>query len=145
MEYRRFRCHACKKLKPECVTGQRYCSDPACQKARKNAWRRQKYATDPDYRLNQKQSTKAWFSSRGGAAAYYRDYRMRRKATGPPMAQSEGSQKTTFQNANSDATLGKSLIKTGRYLLYPEGANSDAIWVQISAISTSYDSIANIY
>jgi hypothetical protein len=146
METRRFRCLACKKLKTERVKGQRYCGDPACQKARKNTWRRQKYATDVDYYLNQKQSTKTWLASKGGAATYYRDYRKRRKAAldqerqctkGPPSIKAiGGAQRAMSPSANSDASLRKSPIKTGRYWLCPESANSDAIWVEIKAIST---------
>ncbi len=71
----RFRCCWCKRLKWKRTRDQRYCGERECQKARKNAWRREKYATDADYRANQRDSTKAWLSVRGGSAAYWRAYR----------------------------------------------------------------------
>lgn len=75
----RFRCRHCRRLVAEGKAGQQYCGRKACQAARKREWSRQKYASDEDYRLNQKASTDAWLESRGGSAAYYRDYRRRKR------------------------------------------------------------------
>lgn len=48
------------------------------------------------------------------------------------------AQKWTWPRANSDAISEKSVVKTGRYLLVgADGANSDAILVEIRAISGS--------
>lgn len=150
MKKTKFKCCNCRRILPIRVEGQRYCGESACQKARKNAWRREKYAGDPDYRFNQRDSTKAWLSSVGGAAEYYRKYRKGRE---PPPERSSGvSAKSMEKNpldeslfaqiasdldagANSDALSRKYPIKTGRYRISPERANSDAFWAEIRVIS----------
>ena len=138
----RFRCRQCGKLKPKRTADQRYCGDAACQKARKNAWRRERYATDADYRLNQRDSTKAWLAANGGAAAYYRRYRSRRieveaaaeSDAEPVEVSAPGGQTAT--PANSDALLVESQVISGKYELVPlGGANSDAFWAEIRIIS----------
>lgn len=130
METKRFRCKKCGKLKMVRRKGQRYCSDVRCQQARKNAWRRQKYAEDVDYRLNQRASTEAWLETVGGSAKYYREYRRKRK------------QGRIEKSANRDVRNGDSLLKTGRYLIFPvsgkTNANRDAMRVKIEVISDSY-------
>lgn len=149
MEQKKFRCGHCRKAFPVRVAGQTHCTKNACQNARKNAWRREKYASDLDYRLNQKDSTKAWLLSVGGAAKYYREYR--RRPHPPPKHSEAGSppelEKTQGESlfvetasglstgANSDALSREYPIKTGRYRIYPERANSDAIWAEIRVIS----------
>lgn len=159
MEKKRFRCASCKKLKPLRAPGQRYCNNPACQKDRKNAWRREKYASDADYRANQKKSTQNYLQSVGGAAAYYQDYRQRKKLAPkiavpqtstarpssrrvPPIttpASKWGPHMKREPSANSDAAFGETPLINGRYLLCPirvaQGANSDAILVEIAAIT----------
>lgn len=145
MGYQKFRCAGCHKLRRVKVPDQRYCSDAACQKARKNEWRRQKYANDADYRANQKQSTKIWLKSVGGAATYYRQYRQRVKSNQPAEPHlTEPKEKPINlsskieipQNANRDVELDDLPIKSGRYLLSGAGANRDAVLVEIRTIST---------
>jgi hypothetical protein len=138
MDVAHFRCRCCGKIKVRRSPEQRYCGEAVCQRARKQAWRRAKYASDPDYRLNQKQSTAAWLAKRGGAATYFRDYRRRRRDEKqcelPKIGVAKASPPTS---ANSDATLDESPIASGRYRLVPlEGANSDAISVQLSVIQS---------
>ena len=116
-----FHCQHCKRLKVRRTASQRYCGSVRCQRTRKNGWRRTRYASDVDYRDNQRDSTDTWLKTQGGAAAYHRRYRQRRKAT----AQTAGEQPpgaTASQHeematvlpqtdpvpcANSDATLAK--------------------------------------
>ena len=168
MANHQFRCVACRRLRVSRVEGQRYCGRESCQKARKNAWRRQKYATDADYRANQAQSTKAWLDSVGGAARYHQQYRKRRsqRKAEPPTAGAAGApvektrpeaetalvpprtalaqpkaalQTGTRHGANSDAGIAESPVKTGRYLLVGvDGTNSDAVLVEITAVSEGY-------
>jgi hypothetical protein len=104
---------------------------------------------DPDYRVNQQASNEKWLASRGGAAAYHREYRKRRKAAAAredeainrEAASMEASLfapelKEIRKSAKSDAAPGESLIKPGRYVIFPESAKSDAILVNISFISS---------
>lgn len=155
MANERFRCRYCRKLKARRTPDQCYCSDDACQKARKNAWRRERYSSDPEYRLNQRDSTNAWLEAKGGAAAYYRQYRQERKQRqrDGPRAKAKGKSKPVEDSAplpredsvpllrnataaNRDGLLEKSLIKTGTYELIPlDGANSDAVQAEIRVIS----------
>jgi hypothetical protein len=136
MDYGRFRCRHCRKLRRKRTRDQRYCGESACQKARKNAWRREKYAEDADYRANQRDSTNAWLEKSGGAAAYHRVYRKRRKpkATAKPVAAA-----TEEGSANSDAAFGKNTLKSGVYTLIPipldKDANSDAYLARIDLIA----------
>lgn len=130
-----------------------YCGEKECQRARKNGWRREKYAEDLDYRLNQRESTKAWLESVGGGAKYYREYRRKRKRgrlkTGAPSLvrragfDGEGSLFARRgirirPSANRDAIREDSILKTGRYVIFPVcgrvGANRDAIEVKIEVI-----------
>ena len=135
---------------PARVADQQYCSKQQCQQARKNAWSKSKYIEDSDYRENQKASTQAWLVSQGGAAAYYREYRKRRKAEAKQAslkaASSEGdlcavaAEKTkSAQNANRDARNADRQIKSGRYVIFPvhayKGTNKDAIVAEIYLIS----------
>ncbi len=157
MEKQRFRCRHCRRLRLKRVWDQKYCSEKACQQARRNAWRRNKYAEDLDYRHNQRASTATWLSSQGGAAAYYRRYRSRQKAS--VVAQERGSHeaKTGLRskaarpvggeiqpglfrspvNANRDASRGDLRLKSGNYMLCPAGANRDAFLVEIRLIPDS--------
>jgi hypothetical protein len=151
MKKKRFRCRQCKRVLAVRVIGQGYCGEAACQKARKNAWRREKYASDSDYRLNQRDSTDEWLNSVGGAAQYHREYRKKKKRC---IAQLRSKAKRTLEptgsetaslfaghvsgldaSANSDATFQKTFIKTGRYRICPESANSDAFMAEIRLIS----------
>ncbi|MCP4611455.1 MAG: hypothetical protein GY845_22305 [Planctomycetes bacterium] len=153
METKRFRCRHCHKLRLARVKNQKYCGEPACQRARKNAWRREKYACDPDYRINQKSSTEGWLLSIGGAAAYHREYRKRKKqhlkeATDHSQAETGCTQglvepRSLFAtcesaeggSANRDAIIEERLLKPGRYVISPLGTNRDAIVARIEVIS----------
>lgn len=157
MEKQRFRCRHCGKLKLQRVMEQKYCGAKGCQQARRNAWRRTKYADDVDYRRNQQASTSAWLSSQGGAAAYYRQYRMKQKASRIPqesggredglgiekasdMTEDAKMPDTCFLpvGANRDASSGEFRLKSGRYKICPSGdfpgANRDAFLVEIRVI-----------
>lgn len=131
-----------------------YCGNDACQRFRRNAWRRAKYAKDLDYRLNQKQSDQAWLAKQGGAAAYHREYRRRRRERGQttldekakqpvscaaPETESShfaGANRPGSGSANSDAVLGESPIISGIYeVTLLQGTNSDAISVKLLLIS----------
>jgi len=154
MKTKRFRCRHCRKICPAKVKDQKYCNEKACQRARQNAWRREKRAVDPDYRANQRASTEEWLKSKGGAAAYYREYRKRhkREEEAPQreptsLVEEHGVDKgeaSLFapkikglcKSANSDAMFGDKPFKSGRYVISPASANSDAILVNISLIST---------
>ena len=138
MEYGKFRCRECGKVRQRQAQEQRYCAQSACQKARKNAWRRAKYAADADYRANQRDSTDAWLVGQGGAAAYHRAYRQRRKAgAGPPM---RSPPTDSPAGANSDGGRDESFLKSGIYALTritrKSDANSDALLAKIDFIST---------
>lgn len=153
MKPKRFRCRCCQKLHPVRVKDQKYCGSAKCQQARRNAWYRDKCASDPDYRANQKHSTQEWLKTKGGAAAYYREYRKRRMESQEAaettsvlsMHETDNCTKEEARNwdmgksANIDATPEESLFKSGRYLLIPEhakpDANIDAIVVEIAMIS----------
>jgi hypothetical protein len=159
MKARRFKCRHCHRTVTTKRAGQQYCGERACQRARKQEWSREKYKSDADYRINQKESTDAWLASQGGAAAYYRDYRRRRRkcklaaeATGPS-AEASTVCEATHENhsvissyepcmakrmvrANRDASLHHGPIKTGRYEIITVGANRDAVIAEIRLIST---------
>jgi len=150
MKKKRFRCRQCKRVLAVRVIGQSYCREAACQKARKNAWRREKYASDSDYRLNQRDSTNEWLCSVGGAAQYHREYRKKKRriaqlrSEATRTAEPKRSETASLfagqvsgleASANSDALFQKVLIKTGRYRIYPESANSDAFTAEIRLIS----------
>ena len=150
MDYGRFRCRHCRKLRRKQTADQRYCGESECQKARKNAWRREKYAQDSDYRANQRDSTDAWLGEHGGSASYHREYRKRRKNLATPKAASQPSPPCAAApaTANSDAELAKGALLSGVYTLIPVpsdgGANSDALLVKIVVVPRSYGSITNI-
>lgn len=143
-----FRCKHCQSLRRQRTPDQRYCDEESCQRARKNAWRRAKYASDADYRDNQRDSTHQWLEAQGGAAAYYRRYRKRRREKSAGEAQSELPQsdeqvpnppasnptherKATCPEPSSSA---KSNAKATR----PPCANSDAFSPQLPVISGRY-------
>lgn len=143
-----FRCRHCKKVQTKRTEDQRYCRRDECQKARKNAWRREKYQVDPDYRANHTASTKAWLASQGGSGAYHRDYRSRRKhrsrqgeqdserVRADDVTAERTQEPMRDRSANSDAKPGDSPVLSGRYALIAcDGANSDAILVELSVIS----------
>lgn len=136
MDYGRFRCRHCRKLRRKRTRDQRYCGKSACQKARKNAWRREKYAEDADYRANQRDSTNAWLEKNGGGAAYHRGYRKRCKW---PAAAKPAAATTEERSANSDAVFGKNTLKSGIYTLISvpsdKSANSDAYLARIDLIA----------
>ena len=153
MKPKRFRCRCCQRLHPMRVRDQKYCGSAKCQQARRNAWYREKCAGDPDYRANQKQSTQAWLESKGGAAAYYREYRKRRKQAQVTVDTASGSRQVADKcsenkdhspdmpkSANIDAISEENAFKSGRYLMIPEhakpDANIDAILVEIAMISS---------
>ncbi len=151
MDYGKFRCRHCRKLRRKQSRDQRYCGARACQKARKNAWRREKYAQDSDYRSNQRDSTNAWLREHGGSAAYHRAYRNRPKDPVTPEAaspQSPPSAATPAVSAKSDAGSAISALLPGVYALTPiqpdGGANSDALLVEIAVVPGGYGSITNI-
>ena len=150
MDYGRFRCRHCRKLRRKQTGDQQHCGETECQKARKNAWRREKYAQDPDYRANQRDSTNAWLDEHGGSASYHRAYRKRRKDRGPPKAASQQSPRSTATpvSANSDAGSAESAFLSGVYTLTPMrsdgAANSDALLVEIAVVPGGYGSITNI-
>jgi len=152
----RFKCRHCGRMVTDGKPGQSYCGLKACRAARKRAWRRKKYASDPEYRLSQKESTDAWLAEHGGAAAYYREYRRRKRrlkfeeqAAQAKVVKAEGEAKkdcpgaqfapeaSGFEaSANRDACLQISSIKSGTYELFPKGANRDSIVVEIRMISS---------
>lgn len=152
MEKNRFRCLSCGKLRMIRKKGQMYCSDKRCQQCRKNNWRRKKYQEDPDYRLNQRDSTKAWLVSQGGGARYYREYRKRKKRHRKKLAQAVSNHGASMEqlslfaknsiSANRDAREGNSLLKSGTYMIFPIsgrcGANRDAIGAKIEIILDRY-------
>jgi hypothetical protein len=149
MEYGKFRCRHCGKRRRRRTREQSYCGERECQKARKNAWRRDRYATDADYRANQRDSTEAWLREQGGAAAYHRDYRRRRKeAEGVESRGTTPERDEPQANANSDASPAESSFKSGIYAICPitaeSDANSDAIVARIELISRGWRPIANI-
>ena len=148
MQGQTFRCRHCKQLRARRSEGQRYCGREDCQRARKNAWRRDKYTADPDYRANHKASMTAWFTSQGGRAEYYRRYRRERKERrllrrADDEQRGGGKQSAPAvqvgvetARANSDARATEQPVISGRYRLVAcEGANSDAIVVELSVIS----------
>lgn len=147
MDYGKFRCRHCGKLKRRRTREQSYCGASACQKARKNAWRRAKYSTDADYRANQRDSTNAWLEEQGGSATYHRAYRQKQKESEPaesiPVVWSEEP-----TSANSDATFGESSFESGIYALTPitreSDVNSDALLARIGFIPGGYRAITNI-
>lgn len=153
MKTKRFQCRHCRRINQARVKGQKYCGGEACQRARKRDWRREKRSVDPDYRANQRASNEKWLEFRWGAAAYHREYRRRRKASAAEKnavigcVETEGSalEATSLfapelerirKSAKSDATPGENPIKSGRYVIFPESAKSDAILVKISFISS---------
>jgi len=151
MDYGRFRCHHCRKLRRKRTLDQRYCGERRCQKARKNTWRREKYAQDSDYRANQRDSTNAWLGEHGGSASYHRAYRKRLKSRVTPQAvlqQDLLPSAVAPLSANSDAGAAKSALSSGVYTLTPipseGGANSDALLVEIAVVPRGYESITNI-
>lgn len=157
MAQKRFRCAGCGKVKREGAAGQRYCGAAACQKKRRDRWRRVRYAQDATYRETAQASTAAWLESRGGAAAYYRDYRRRKRkkdrglggaadagtagesakcASGREESAVSPPEASAKVDAKSDAKYAQPAVMTGRYLLVPAGgAKSDAIIVQLSVIA----------
>jgi len=149
MDYGKFRCRQCGKLRQRRTKEQSYCGESACQKARKNAWRRAKYSTDADYRANQRDSTNAWLAEQDGCAAYHRAYRQKRKESGSakstpaPVVRSEAP-----ASANSDALFGEFSLETGVYTLTPitrkSDANSDALLARIEIIPRGCRPITNI-
>jgi hypothetical protein len=125
MEEPLFRCKHCKMILVKRNLDQLYCGKRACQKARNNAWRRAKYESDPDYRANQQASTKAWITTQGGSAAYFRDYRRQRKAKQQLHERktqlkenTHGAQQTSItESANSNAKSPQNVVKSGKYKL----------------------------
>ena len=158
MKALRFKCRHCGQTVTDGKPGQSYCGLKACRAARKRAWRRERYASDPEYRLSQKESTEAWLEAQGGAAAYYRAYRIRKRkrkleveAAWPEAfktdAESKGKEACIGSlfageasdieaSANRDACLPIAPIISGTYELFPQGANRDAITVEIRMISS---------
>jgi len=150
MDYGRFRCRHCRKLRRKRTLDQRHCGASECQKARKNAWRREKYAQDFDYRANQRDSTNAWLEEQGGSAAYHRAYRRRRKKPSASRAASEQTPPLAVPplSAKRDAKFTESALPSGVYTLVPAqpvgSAKRDALLVEIAVVPRSYGSFANI-
>jgi hypothetical protein len=150
MDYGRFRCRHCRKLRRKRTGDQRYCGERACQKARKNTWRREKYAQDSDYRANQRDSTNAWLGERGGSAAYHRAYRTRRKNPSPSRTVPEPSPPSAAPplRAKRDAESAESALASGVYTLVPlqpdGNAKRDAFLVEIAVFPRGSESITNI-
>lgn len=154
MEKKRFRCRCCHKICTAKVKDQKYCSQKQCQRARRNAWYREKCSSDPDYRANQRAGNQAWLESKGGAAAYFREYRRRRKLEATKLVdtdqeegfsngsdtESESETKGLRKSAKLDVEFTKNPFKSGRYFIIPEHAKIDAkldpILVEIAMIST---------
>lgn len=154
----RFKCRHCGRIVTDGKLGQTYCGEKACRAARKRKWRRKKYASDPEYRLSQKESTAAWLAEQGGAAVYYREYRKRKRkarldnqkdsACNGLRVETAKEGKDVYHvtrfapevsdyevNANRDSSSQVTAIKTGRYELFPEGANRDSIMVEIRVVT----------
>ena len=154
MKEKRFRCRCCLRVCTARVPNQKYCGEIECQKARRNAWYREKCACDPDYRANQRASNEAWMSSQGGSAAYFRDYRKRRKAREAESARGWEAKvslvgvggndlkeeiKGLRKSAKLDVSFGETPFKSGRYIMIRDhaesGAKLDVIFVEIAMIS----------
>lgn len=114
---------------------QQFCSHRLCQNVRKSIWRREKHKQDTDYRENQNQACKRW---RQKNPHYWKSYR-----AAHPSYPSKAS-----QFANSDALTPKNPVKTGTYQLIPlpDGgfANSDALIVTISVVSSDYQQMGDV-
>jgi hypothetical protein len=121
---------------------QRFCNQSACQNERKRQWRKQKRSEDPDYRENQRRAQKKW---REKSSNYWRGYREknpeyihanRQKQKIRDLLRANAQDKVNASLlAKSDALVANSPIKSGRYILIPDLAKSDALRVNISLIS----------
>jgi hypothetical protein len=151
MGHTEFRCRGCQRICRQRGACQRYCGARSCQQKRRNAWRREEYATDEAYRLTARASTEAWLEAQGGAAAYYRSYRLKRKEAKragegvkpatmgevrPRGKPQRGPEEAAGLSAKRDAKEAQGPVITGEYLLIPSGGTKrDAILVQLRAIS----------
>jgi len=155
MKKKQFRCRCCQRICSARVKNQKYCSEEQCQRARRNAWYREKRASDPDYRSNQRASNQAWLASKGGAAAYFREYRKRRKLEAAKSAETDQEKRSQVskddtelgseikhlrKSAKLDVAFSKKPFKSGRYIMIPAHAKTtaklDSILVEISKISS---------
>jgi len=153
MDYGRFRCCHCRRVKPRRTRNQCYCDNADCQQARRNAWRRNKYASDADYRANQRASTKAWLAAQGGSAKWYREYRRRSREaiastdfTAPNPSAIVSKEKVADEvllkpsddiRAKRDAVPSKKGVSSGIYQLIATGAaKRDAIFVELRLITS---------
>jgi hypothetical protein len=121
---------------------QRFCNKSACQNERKRQWRKQKRSKDPDYRENQRRAQKKWGEK---SSNYWRGYREKNPEYTHANRQKQKIRDLLPANARdkvnasllakSDALEANSPIKSGRYILIPDLAKSDALRVNISLIS----------
>lgn len=75
------RCRCCGKLvrsNPR-LKHQLYCSAPNCQRERKRLWQKEKLRADPDYRANQRECQRRWFSNH---LDYWQKWRKTRSSLG---------------------------------------------------------------
>jgi hypothetical protein len=159
MRVERIKCRHSGRLVAAGKPGQAYCGSKTCRAARKREWRRKKYASDPEYRLSQKESTDAWLAEQGGKAAYYREYRRRKRkkeldaqtavaTTNGKIRDGDDKGEATSLgslfaakasgsegSANRDSCLQIPPIISGIYEIFPAGANRDSITVEIRRIS----------
>jgi hypothetical protein len=142
-----FRCKECQSVRRQRTPDQRYCDKEGCQRVRKNAWRRAKYGSDADYRDNQRDSSHRWLEAQGGAAAYYRRYRKRRREksareakSAPQLCKQVPTPPGTNPTHESKAACAepRSSAKSNAKVTRPSRANSDAFPPQLPVISGRY-------
>lgn len=141
-----FRCACCRRIRPRNprVKNQRHCGDKLCQQARKNKWQREKEQGDSEYRVNKKESQRAW---RNRNPDYWKQYRRQH----PEYCKRNRILQLQRDRcrSNGNAPSGDDLVKpdtlteylndsTESYLLFPADANLaklDALTVKIIPIS----------
>lgn len=123
-----FKCRHCGRICVEKGKGRKYCGARECQASRKREWNRTKYASDPDYRLNQRESTAAWLSSRGGAAQYHREYRrcLRESAAVETGCSTKGDTESKGKRGLSDCSAGVVTGGPSASMFAVEGSESAA-------------------
>ena len=142
-----FRCACCKRLRPRNprVKVQYYCGETLCQQARKNKWQREREQSDPVYRVNKKESQRAW---RNRNPTYWKQYRKQHPeyCERNRRLQLQRDRRKTNDKVPSDIHLAKmdTLTEymnddTNTYFLYPANEHlvkKDALTVKITPIST---------
>lgn len=140
-----FRCACCKRIRQRNprVKTQRYCGDKGCQQARKNLWQREREQGDPVYRVNKRESQRAWRHRNRG---YWKEYRRQhpeycernRRLQIRRDRPRTGGDVSSGSLAKPDTLMGYLNDTTESYLLFPASANLaklDALTVKIVPIS----------